>query len=184
MAKSWYVLHTYSGYEIKIEKTIRIMMAAGELGEAVHDIKVPSEKVVDVKDGKRKERMQRVLPGYVLIEMDLPDLTWKTVCSKIRRIQGVTGFVGAGANMKPHPISSEEARALLARMGEIKGDASYRPKQSFSTGESVRIIDGPFESFTGTVEEVHAEKAKLKVMVGIFGRNTPVEVEFLQVEKI
>lgn len=184
MARAWYVLHTYSGYEMKIEKTIRMMMDAGELEDVVSEIKVPSEKVVDVKDGKRKERMQRVLPGYVLIEMDLPELTWKTVCSKIRRIQGVTGFVGASPNARPHPISAEEARALLARMGEIKGDASYRPKQSFAQGETVRIIDGPFESFTGTVEEVHADKSRLKVMVGIFGRNTPVEVEFLQVEKI
>lgn len=184
MAKSWYVLHTYSGYENKIEKTIRLMMADGEFGEAVTDIKVPSEKVVDVKDGKRKERIQRVLPGYILVEMDLPDATWKAVCAKIRRIQGVTGFVGAGANMKPNPISTEEARSLLARMGEIKGDASYRPKQTFAVGESVRIIDGPFESFTGSVEEVNVEKSRLKVMVGIFGRNTPVELEFLQVEKV
>ncbi len=184
MAKSWYVLHTYSGYENKIEKTIRLLMADGELGEAVSDIKVPSEKVVDIKDGKRKERIQRVMPGYVLIEMDLPDLTWKSVCSKIKRIQGVTGFVGAAPNMKPSPISNEEARSLLARMGEIKGDTSYRPKQSYVVGEVVRIIDGPFESFTGTVEEVHAEKNRLKVMVGIFGRNTPVELEFLQVEKM
>ncbi|KGE70701.1 transcription termination/antitermination protein NusG [Spirochaeta lutea] len=184
MAKGWYVLHTYSGYENKIEKTIRIMIDQGELGSVVSDIKVPSEKVVDVKDGKRKERMQRVLPGYVLIEMDLPSIGWKEPCSKIRRIQGVTGFVGAGSNMKPNPISSEEAKSLLARMGEIKGDASYRPKQTFVEGESVRIIDGPFESFTGTIEEVHAEKSRLKVMVGIFGRNTPVDVEFLQVEKI
>jgi transcriptional antiterminator NusG len=184
MAKSWYVLHTYSGYENKIEKTIRIMIDQGELGTVVSDIKVPSEKVVDVKDGKRKERIQRVLPGYVLIEMELPEIGWKEPCSKIRRIQGVTGFVGAGSNLKPNPISQEEAKTLLARMGEIKGDSSYRPKQNFVEGESVRIIDGPFESFTGTIEEVHAEKARLKVMVGIFGRNTPVEVEFLQVEKI
>jgi transcriptional antiterminator NusG len=184
MAKHWYVLHTYSGYENKIEKTIRMMKDDGEFGEAVNDIKVPSEKVVDIKDGKRKERMQRVLPGYVLLEMDLPDLGWKAVCSKIRRIQGVTAFVGGSANGKPQPISQEEARGLLARMGEIKGDSSYRPKQSYVVGETVRIIDGPFESFTGTVEEVHADKSRLKVMVGIFGRNTPVELEFLQVEKL
>ncbi|NCN04713.1 MAG: transcription termination/antitermination factor NusG [Spirochaetales bacterium] len=184
MAKGWYVLHVYSGYENKIEKTIRLMMGDGEFDDAVLDLKVPSEKVVDVKDGKRKERIQRVLPGYILIEMDLPELSWKSVCSKIRRIQGVTGFVGAAPNVKPNPIANEEARSLLARMGEIKGDSSYRPKQNFAVGEVVRIIDGPFESFTGTVEDVNAEKAKIKVMVGIFGRNTPVELEFLQVEKM
>lgn len=184
MAKSWYVLHTFSGHENKIEKTIRRMIDDGEFGEAVNDIKVPSEKVVDVKDGKRKERMQKVLPGYILLEMDLPDLGWKPVCSKIRRIQGVTGFVGTSPSAKPQPISTEEARNLLARMGEIKGDSSYRPKQTYVVGETVRIIDGPFESFTGTVEEVQDEKNRLKVMVGIFGRNTPVEVEYLQVEKL
>ncbi len=184
MAKGWYVLHTFSGHENKIERTIKKMIEDGELGEAVFDIKVPSEKVVDVKDGKRKERMQKVLPGYILLEMDLPDLGWKPVCSTIRRLQGVTGFVGSSSNAKPQPISNEEARNLLARMGEIKGDNSYRPKQSFVVGESVRIIDGPFESFTGTVEEVQDDKNRLKVMVGIFGRNTPVEVEFLQVEKV
>jgi transcriptional antiterminator NusG len=184
MARAWYVLHVYSGHEIKIEKMLRLMMAEGELSDVVFDVKVPSEKVVDVKDGKRKERMQRVLPGYILLDMDLPDITWKAPCSKIRRIQGVTGFVGAAPNARPNPISSEEARGLLARMGEIKSDTSYRPKQSFVVGEVVRIVDGPFESFTGTVEEVHPDKAKLKVMVGIFGRNTPVELEFLQVEKV
>lgn len=184
MAKSWYVLHTFSGHENKIERTIRKMIEDGELGDAVSDIKVPSEKVVDVKDGKRKERMQKVLPGYILLEMDLPDIGWKPVCSHIRRIQGVTGFVGTNPAVKPQPITTEEARNLLARMGEIKGDSSYRPKQSYSVGETVRIIDGPFESFTGTVEEVQDDKNRLKVTVGIFGRNTPVEVEFLQVEKI
>jgi transcriptional antiterminator NusG len=184
MAKSWYVLHTFSGHENKIERNIKKMMEDGELGEAVTDIKVPSEKVVDVKDGKRKERMQKVLPGYILLEMDLPDIGWKQVCANIRRIQGVTGFVGSSSNAKPQPITTEEARNLLARMGEIKGDSSYRPKQSYAVGETVRIIDGPFETFTGTVEEVQDDKNRLKVMVGIFGRNTPVEVEFLQVEKV
>lgn len=183
MAKGWYVLHTYSGYEGKIERTIRMMMEDGSLGEAVCDIKVPSEKVVEVKDGKRKERIQRVLPGYILMEMDLP-LAWKPIVAQIRKIQGVTGFVGTSPDVRPQPISAEEARNLLQRMGEIKSDSSARMKQSFSIGETVRIIDGPFESFTGTVEEVHPDKSKLKVMVGIFGRNTPVEVEFLQVEKL
>ncbi len=183
MAKGWYVLHTFSGHENKIERNIKMMMDEGAFGEAVSDIKVPSEKVVDVKDGKRKERMQKVLPGYILLEMDLPAQGWKPVCTEIRRLQGVTGFVGTNASAKPQPISTEEARNLLARMGEIKGESSYRPKQTYVPGEMVRIVDGPFESFTGTVEEVHDDKNKLKVMVGIFGRNTPVEVEFLQVEK-
>ncbi len=184
MSKQWYVLHTYSGYENKIEKTIRRLMEDGELESAVTDIKVPAEQVVEVKEGKKKVSMKKFLPGYILLEMDLPDLGWKQICSKIRRINGVTGFVGSGAGFKPQPISAEEARAILQKTGEIKGDKGLKPKQSFSAGEAVRIVEGPFESFTGTVEEVNLEKGKLRVTVGIFGRSTPVEVDFLQVEKV
>lgn len=184
MAKSWYVVHTYTGYENKIERTIRIMMADGELGEAVSDVKVPAEQVVEVKDGKKKVSTKKFLPGYILLEMDLPDIGWKTPCSAIRRINGVTGFVGASPGAKPQPISQEEARSILQKTGEIKGEKVLKPKQSFSVGESVRIVDGPFDSFTGQVEEVNVEKGKLRVMVGIFGRATPVEVDFLQVEKV
>lgn len=184
MAKGWYVLHTYSGYENKIEKTIRKLVQDENLVEFVFDIKVPSEQVVEVKDGKKKISTKKFLPGYILIEMDLPEKGWKTVCSLIRRIPGVTGFVGSSANLKPQPISGEEARTILQKTGEIKGEKVLKPKQSFSVGENVRIVEGPFDSFTGTVEEVNMEKAKLRVMVGIFGRATPVEVDFLQVEKI
>ncbi len=184
MAKGWYVVHTYTGYENKIERTIRIMMDDGEFGQAVADIKVPAEQVVEVKDGKKKISTKKFLPGYILVEMDLPDLGWKTPCSKIRRINGVTGFVGSSPGAKPQPISQEEARSIFQKTGEIKGEKVLKPKQSFSIGESVRIIEGPFDSFTGQVDEVNMEKAKLRVMVGIFGRATPVEVDFLQVEKV
>ncbi len=184
MAKGWYVVHTYSGYENKVEKHIRKMMESPELGGILFDIKVPSEEVVEVRDGKRRVSTKKFLPGYILLEMDLPDKGWKTVCSNIRRIQGVTGFVGAMGGVKPQPISQEEARAILQKAGEIRTEKIMRPKQSFSVGESVRIIDGPFDTFTGTVEEVNMEKGRLRVMVGIFGRSTPVEVNFLQVEKI
>ena len=184
MAKGWYVVHTYTGYENKIERTIRIMMGDGELGDVVTDIKVPSEQVVEVKDGKKKISTKKFLPGYILLEMDLPDLGWKTPCSKIRRINGVTGFVGSSPGLKPQPISQEEARSILQKTGDVKGEKSMKPKQSFSVGENVRIVEGPFDSFTGQVEEVNAEKGKLRVMVGIFGRATPVEVDFLQVEKV
>lgn len=184
MAKGWYVLHTYSGYENKIERTIRTMNDGGEFDEAVLDVKVPSEQVVEVKDGKKRVTTKKFLPGYILLELDLPDIGWKGVCSKIRRINGVTGFVGATTGQKPQPISQEEARSILLKTGEIKGERVIKPKQSFSVGESVRIIEGPFDSFTGQVEEVNVEKGKLRVMVGIFGRATPVEVDFLQVEKV
>jgi len=191
MATGWYVLHTYSGYEKKIEKTIRMMMDNGELDKnVVRDIKVPSEEVVEVKDGKKRTLSRKFLPGYVLIEMDLGDSTmaadigWKVPCTKIKKIQGVTGFVGTPADRKPQPLSSDEARAILQKSGEIKGERAVRTRQSFTPGEQVKIIDGPFESFVGTIEEVNHEKNKLKVMVGIFGRNAPVEVDLLQVEKV
>ncbi len=184
MAKSWYVLHTYSGYENKIERTIRMMMDEGKFGDAIADIKVPSEQVVEVKDGKKRVTNKKFLPGYVLMEMDLPDLGWKGIMAEIRRINGVTGFVGSSPGSKPQPISPEEARSILQKSGEIKGDRAIKPKQSFVAGETVRIVDGPFNTFTGTVEDVNAEKAKLRVTVGIFGRSTPVELDFLQVEKL
>jgi len=187
MATGWYVLHTYSGYENKIEKTIRMMIENGELDRnVVCDIKVPSEEVVEVKDGKKRTQTRKFLPGYILVEMNLPDeeMGWKAPCSKIKKIQGVTGFVGTPADRKPQPLSGDEARAILQKSGEIKGERTVRTRQTFAAGEQVKIIDGPFESFVGTIEEVNHEKNKLKVMVGIFGRNAPVEVDLLQVEKV
>ncbi|HPE89182.1 MAG TPA: transcription termination/antitermination protein NusG [Spirochaetales bacterium] len=185
MAKSWYVLHVYSGYEAKIERTIRMFIANGDLdGAVVTDIKIPSEEVVDVKDGKRRTSSRKMLPGYILVEMDLPESDWKATCSTIKKITGVTGFVGATMHHKPAPISGEEARHILQRAGEIKGDRPAKSRQTFSVGEQVKIIEGPFDSFTGTIEEVSPDKNKLRVMVGIFGRATPVEVDMLQVEKM
>lgn len=184
MAKHWYVLHVFSGHENKIEKMLRKSIDEGDFGDTVTDVKVPSEQLVEVRDGKRKVSNRKFLPGYILIEMDLPDLGWKQICSQIRRIQGVTGFVGADSSMKPQPISQEEVRSILEKSGEFKGEKGARPKQTFTVGESVRIIDGPFSTFTGTVDEVNQEKGKLRVMVGIFGRSTPVEVDFLQAEKV
>ncbi|MCL1815553.1 MAG: transcription termination/antitermination protein NusG [Treponema sp.] len=185
MAAGWYVLHAYSGYENKIEKIIRLMLDSGDLDkEIIKDIKVPQEEVVEVKDGKKKTQKRKFFPGYILVEMDLPDLAWKETCSKIKKIQGVTGFVGTPADKRPQPLSGDEARNILQKSGEIKGEKPVRTRQIFNSGEQVKIVDGPFESFTGTIEEVNQEKNKLKVMVQIFGRSTPVEVDLLQVEKV
>ena len=187
MATGWYVLHTYSGYENKIEKTIRIMIEMGELDkDVVRDVKVPSEEVVEVRDGKKRTQTRKFLPGYILVEMDLPneEQQWKLTCSKIKKIQGVTGFVGSTANKRPNPLSGDEARSILQKSGGMKGERPVRARQTFSPGEKVKIIDGPFESFTGTVEDVNQEKNKLRVLVEIFGRNTPVEVDLLQIEKL
>lgn len=185
MAKGWYVVHTYSGFENKVHKHLARLIASPPMQDRLFDAKVPAEDVVEVKDGKKKVISRKFLPGYILVEMDLEGEAWMEVCAAVRQIQGVTGFVGATRNRKPQPISSDEARDLLQKAGEIKsGDRTLRPKQSFVIGESVRIIDGPFDSFTGAVEEINEEKAKLRVMVGIFGRSTPVELDFIQVEKV
>lgn len=184
MAKSWYVVHTYTGYENKVEKHLTRLMEGEQFKDQLFDVKVPQEEVVEVKDGKKRVVSKKFLPGYILLEMDLGDINWKDVVSSVRRIQGVTAFVGAQAGRKPQPISEDEVRSILEKAGAIKTDRMRRPTQSFTLGESVRIVDGPFDSFTGTVEDVNVERAKLRVSVGIFGRSTPVELEFLQVEKL
>ena len=184
MAKGWYVLHTYSGYENKVEKYIRLYMEDGTLSGAVLDVKVPAEDVVEVKNGKKRTVSKKFLPGYVLLEMDLPDRGWKQICSQIKKIQSVVGFVGYASGAKPQPISQDEAKAILQKTGAIKAEKRYQSKQDFAVGEEVRVTEGPFESFSGNIEVVNLEKGKLRVMVGIFGRSTPVEVDFSQVEKV
>ena len=186
MSIGWYVVHTYYGYENKVQKHINRLIENDILKDVVFTVKVPSEEVVEVKDGKRKIANKKFLPGYILLEMDLPEASplWKQVCTNIRQVPGVTGFVGTTRNQRPQPISADDARQILQRSGEIKTEKMLRPKQTFVEGEMVRITEGPFDSFTGSVEEINMEKAKLRVMVGIFGRSTPVEVDFLQVEKI
>ena len=135
MAAGWYVLHTYSGYENKIEKIIRLMIDAGELDrEVVKDIKIPQEEIVEVRDGKKRTQTRKFFPGYVLIEMDLPNLEWKETCSRIKKIQGVTGFVGTPADKRPQPLTGDEARGILQKSGEMKGERPARARQSFTAG--------------------------------------------------
>jgi len=185
MARSWYILHTYTGYEQKINRTLNTLLAENKLDPAiVLQIKVPTEEVVDVRNGKKHTRNNLILPGYIMIEMDLPQVGWKNTCAQIRRIQGVTGFVGTNPSERPRPISADEAKNLLQAAGELKGEKSVRIKQNFEIGDQVKITEGPFASFSGAIEDVNAEKNKLRVNVQIFGRATPVEVDILQVEKI
>ena len=181
MAKGWYVVHAYSGHENKVKRQLDRLKET--FSEVVFDVKVPAEEVVEVRDGKKRVTSKKFLPGYVLVEMDLPEYEWKEVCSEIRRVAGVTGFVGTSRIQKPQAISAEEARSILQKAGEIKSDRAMKPKLIFAEGETVRIVDGPFNSFAGNIEEVNMEKGKLRVMVGIFGRATPVELDFYQVEK-
>ncbi len=161
-----------------------MLMEDGTLKDAVFDVKVPTERITENRDGKRVEKEVRIWPGYVLVEMDLPDQHWKEVVAPIRRINGVSGFVGSSGTVKPNPISNEEVKTILMRTGDIKADRSMLVKTLFHVGEELRITEGPFASFTGAIEEVNADKQKLKITVGIFGRATPVEVDFHQVEKV
>lgn len=185
MSKNWYILQTYTGLENKVERVIKSLLDKKEIDpNVVTDVRVPLEEIVEVKDGKKKSRMNKFLPGYVLIEMDLPEIGWKDTCSQLYRIQGVTGFVGnISRNNRPMPISKDEATNLLQKSGVIKGEKSVHIRQSFNIGDVVKITDGPFATFSGTIKEINVEKEKLSVEVQIFGRPTPVEVTFLQVEK-
>lgn len=184
MSKGWYVVQVYAGYESKVEKFVRKVIEDGEFEDTLLDVKVPAEDVVEVKEGKRKVSSKKFLPGYILVEMSLPSTGWGAVCSRLRSIQGVSGFVGATSGKRPTPISQDEAREIFQKAGDIKSERVLKPKQSFVVGEQVRIIDGPFVTFSGSIEDVNVERGKLKVMVGIFGRSTPVEVGFLQVERV
>ncbi|MCQ2593682.1 MAG: transcription termination/antitermination protein NusG [Treponemataceae bacterium] len=198
MAKGWYILHVYSGYEAKIERTIRSMLEKNELsGDIVCDVKSPTETVVDVvkdkdgnpkktKDGKpmRKEVKHLVLPGYLMLEMDLPNIGWKQVTSTIRRINGVTGFAGYGPNERPRPISDDEAKAMLQRSGDIKGEKTVRVRQNFEIGETIKLREGSWAGFEAQIQEISLEKNKAVVGIPVFGRMTPLEVELTQIEKI
>ena len=186
MARGWYIVHTYSGYEQKIEKLIRRMMETdSDFASVCLDVEVPFETLVENKDGVRKEVKHKVLPGYILVELDMPeDDSWKRYCSQIKRIQGVTGFLAATRSSKPIPLTKDEMNNILQKTGEIEAEKAFRPKQSFNEGETVKVIDGPFSGFTGVIEEINTEKGRIRVSVEIFGRPTPVEIEFNQVEKV
>ncbi|MCQ2582635.1 MAG: transcription termination/antitermination protein NusG [Treponema sp.] len=185
MSRNWYILHTYTGYEGKIERSIKSLLEKNEIDpNVILDVRVPVEDLVEIKDGKKKVRKNKFLPGYIMLEMDLPEQGWKDTCTKLYRIQGVTGFVGnISRNNRPFPITADEAKNLLMKSGAIKGEKQVHVRQSYNVGDQVKITDGPFASFTGTIKEINLEKEKLSVEVQIFGRPTPVELSFLQAEK-
>ncbi len=176
MALKWYVVHVYSGFENKVKATLEEKINAFPQSEKFGGIVVPTEQVVELVKGKKKESSRKFYPGYILIRMDLDDHTWHLVNDTAK----VTGFLG-GMN-KPTPISDEEAQRIISRMEE--GKEKPQPKFFFETGDEIRVVDGPFSNFNGTVEEVNPEKGKIKVLVSIFGRATPVELDFVQVTKL
>lgn len=174
MDKKWYVIHTYSGYENKVRANLEKRVASMNMQDKIFRILVPVEDEIEVKDGKKRVTKRKIFPGYVLVEMTLTDDSWYVV----RNTPGVTGFVGSGN--KPIPLMANEVRAIMRQMGLDEAKA----KINVDLGESVRVITGPFENFIGTVEEIYPEKSKLKVLVSMFGRETPVELDFTQVEKL
>jgi transcriptional antiterminator NusG len=180
MAKEWYVVHTFSGHENKVKLALEKKIEGLGLHDRVFQVRIPTVEVPEVKDGKKRVRSKKFFPGYVLVEMELDDETW----SLVKGIPGITNFVGAYGSNKPKPLSREEVSSLFDQMGEQKTKEKISTVVDFSVGEHVKVIDGPFNNFTGVVEEVYPEKGRLRVKVEIFGRGTPVELDFLQVGKI
>lgn len=176
MTKRWYIVHAYSNFEKKVADAIRERAAAAGLEESFEEIVVPMEEVVEVRRGRKVATERKFFPGYVLVKMDLNDRAF----SLIKNTPKVTGFLGA--DNKPQPISEAEAQRIMNQVKE--GVDRPKPSISFEIGEQVRVADGPFASFNGHVEEVDEERARLKVAVSIFGRATPVELEYGQVEKV
>lgn len=176
MAQRWYVVHAHTNFEKKVAQAIREQAERKGLMDAITEIMVPTEDVVEVRRGAKHNIERKIYPGYVLVKMDLSDETW----NMIKQVPKVTGFLGGSG--KPVPISEKEAMAILQQVEE--GVTRPKSNASYDIGESVRVIDGPFNSFTGSVEEVDADKGRLKVSVSIFGRGTPVDLDFNQVEKV
>jgi transcriptional antiterminator NusG len=175
VALRWYVVHTYSGYENKVKLALEEKVRAMGLEEKVTDVLIPSESVVELVKGERRTSNRKFFPGYVLVQMELDDQTWHLV----RGTPKVTGFIGS--RTEPAVIPDEEVEQIKQQMAE--GKEKPKPKYSFEKGDSVRVVDGPFINFNGTVEEVRPDKGKLRVLVSIFGRPTPVELDFIQVTK-
>ncbi|MDP2929587.1 MAG: transcription termination/antitermination protein NusG [Candidatus Omnitrophota bacterium] len=176
MAKQWYVIHTQTGYEDKVRKSLEAKIKTQPDGAGISQVLVPIEQVSEIKGGKKKISERKFFPGYILVEVDLTDDNWYM----IKSINGVTGFVGAGA--RPIPLKEDEIDTILRQAKDAREKPT--PKVMFEKGEAVRVIEGPFMNFNGTIEEANAGKGKIKIMISIFGRATSVELEMWQVEKV
>jgi len=173
---AWYVVHTYSGFENKAKTALEERIKSLKKQDHFSEVIVPEENVVELVKGQKKTTKRRFFPGYILVKMILTDETWHIVKSTPK----VTGFVGD--KVKPVPVPESEVQKMTNRIAE--GQAKPRPRVSFKEGENIRVVDGPFSNFSGVIEEVNMDKGKVKVMVSIFGRSTPVELDFIQVEKV
>jgi len=177
MSKRWYVVHAYSGFEKQVQRSLKERIERAGMEDQFGEILVPTEEVVEMKKGVKRKSERKFFPGYVLVEMEMNEDTWHLV----KDVPKVMGFIG-GRQDQPAPISEREADVILNRVRE--GAEKPRPKVLFEPGEMVRVVDGPFNDFNGTVEEVNYDKSRLRVAVSIFGRSTPVELDFQQVEKL
>lgn len=175
MAKNWYVVHTYSGFEMKAKRAMEERIKSSGMADLFGEILVPSEGVVEMKKGVKKTTTRQFFPGYIFVNMELNDKSYHVV----KDTPKVTGFVGGATN--PPMVSEEEVRRITQRIEE--GTLKPKPKVLFDRGENVRVVSGPFSNFTGIVDEVNPEKGRLRVLVSIFGRSTPIELDFMQVEK-
>jgi transcriptional antiterminator NusG len=177
MEKRWYVVHTYSGYENKVKLNLEMRVESMKMADKIFRVMVPQEEETELKDGKKKTVMKKKFPGYVLVEMIMTDDSWYVV----RNTPGVTGFIGSyGGGSKPTPLLPEEVVSLLKQMGVEEP----KVKSNFTLKESVKVKEGPFANFIGTIEEIQDDKQKVKVRVNMFGRETPVELDFSKVEKM
>jgi transcriptional antiterminator NusG len=172
----WYIVHTYSGFEDRVKETLRQRAEALDMGDAFGEVHIPTETIVEYRGGKKKETQRKFFPGYILVQMKMSDAAWHVV----KNTPKVTGFVGSGK--RPTPLTQEEVDQILQQV--VSAKEKPKPKYIFDKGEPVKIIDGPFNNFTGVVEEVNLDRNTLKVMVTIFGRHTPVELDFSQVQKL
>ncbi|MFC1950882.1 transcription termination/antitermination protein NusG [Chloroflexota bacterium] len=174
--KCWYVINTYSGYEDRVKTNLEHRIQTMDVKDEISQVVIPTEEEIEIKNGQRTTVAKKVFPGYILIEMELTDESWYAV----RNTPGVIGFVGAGTGSKPTPLDDQEIKGILRQM---EAEAP-RIKVGINKGQSVRIIDGPFVDFIGVVDEINAEKGKVRVLVSFFGRETPVELDLLQIEKL
>jgi transcriptional antiterminator NusG len=172
--KQWYVVHTYSGHEEKVRQALEQRMKSLDVEGRITQVIVPKVSEVEVKNGQRRQVKRKILPGYILVQMNLDEKTW----SVVRNTSGVTGFVGSGS--KPTPLNEEEVERIMRQMSE----EGAKVRVGFKVGQSVRVIDGPFIDFMGTVREIDEDKGKVTVLLSLFGRETPVELDLLQVEKL
>ena len=174
--RQWYIVHTYSAFEERVAETLRQRAEALGMGDQFGEVKIHTETIVELKGGKKRETQRKFFPGYILVEMEMSDPAWHVV----KNTPKVTGFVGTGK--KPTPLTQEEVDQILEQV--VSAKEKPKPKYVFEKGEPVKIVDGPFNNFSGVVDEVNLDRNTLKVMVTIFGRQTPVELDFLQVEKL